>query len=58
VHWTDNGELKIQRLEGEVFSTYTCNAPSERSGPVGGRAKAIYDLFQSLVKRHTPAPPA
>ena len=56
IHWTDSGALLIQRLEGPEFSTYTCNTPSARSGPIGGRAKAIYDLFQSLVKRHVSPP--
>jgi len=58
VLWTDSGELKIQRLKGDVFSGYNCNTPSARTGPIGSRAKAVYELFHTLVKRHVGRPPA
>jgi hypothetical protein len=57
-HRTDSGQLMLQRLEGAAFSTYTCNTPSMRSGPVGRRASAIYGLLQELVRRHVSPPPS
>ena len=58
VHYTDSGALKLQRLQGAVFSTYSCNTPSVRSGSVGGRARAIYELFHELVRRYLGSPRA
>jgi hypothetical protein len=53
---TDSGALMLQRLEGSAFSTYTCNTPSLRSGPVGERSKAIYAFFHELIRRHAKRP--
>jgi hypothetical protein len=53
---TDSGALMLQRLEGSAFSTYTCNTPSLRSGPVGERSRAIYAFFHELIRRHAKRP--
>jgi hypothetical protein len=45
----DAGSIYIQRLVGTVYSTYSCNAPSVRTTPVGQKANEIYKYFYSLV---------
>ncbi len=48
----DAGELNIVRLDGDVLSRYSCNAPSNKGGTEAGRAaKALYEYFSGLVRR-------
>jgi hypothetical protein len=46
---THNGNLHIQRLIGDGFSAYSCNAPGTRSTAVGRQANTIYEYFNLSV---------
>lgn len=43
--------LRMQRLDGNKFSAYTCYAPDRRQSPAGKQANAIYALFTKVVRQ-------
>jgi len=49
---SDAGDLLIQRLTGQQFDKYSCNAPERRQdSEPGRRALAIYKYFRQLADR-------
>ena len=51
-YFSDAGNLLIQRLEGDRFSAYQCNAPQYRSRTEAGRrAAAIFEYIRGLTPR-------
>lgn len=49
-HITDSGALILERLAGDRFGRYECNAPGRRHGTEAGeRAAQLYGFFRFLV---------